>query len=662
MVFQLRDSFRRRVHWVLRVLALVVAAALGGTYPALADSSLVNNSQPITGGIDVRLVFTDAEGKQQDYSLTSAPPTLLNVLTPRLQAESKLPLLQPGFFLGDWSLSANSVCQDVVGQVKQDINSSDNQAYNVSCVPMKLGILHAQIQTQWETNPQVWVKGRRLVLSYYVPPFNRVPFTVTSPATCQKSKSNMFCASDPKYTLLYDVALQLIITSYDANSFKLPVTTTGGSGVTMQALLDGAGYEKQVDAAVSNFEKNLAVDAATAVADWYAALISAVVQAIKTLITNAGAIVADAENAHLRDEVSSKLSFLASGAATQAATRASDSFNLLFAALESANGLGFTQLDIDIGPKQSLQFRLIYPPPAKPQLRNTIVAQNKGIHLSSPSIGTGVQQVKAGVPFLVRGDNFLDTYTNALNIGWNHTVAGITKTTVQWGPKGGQMQESETPLDNFNAESLKPETAYQFRVHECDAITCAPWSEWLTAKTQAGGSNDVTIWLDNNPGHAVGSGGLINGSFTTQVTIPAGTAAGHHTLYAATGSQSRSGDQHPLASVDIAVCGPAGCGPAISVIDSRTQTAMKPPINLLYPSTFMLRGDNFAAGVVVTLHLDNATGPKLGTAVPNKLGIFEAGFQLPFTQGGGHKLVAVQVAQGHSAQATEEVILMSQPK
>lgn len=656
---QLRNSIPARLQGILAALSLVMAASLLASRPALAQDSLVNHPQVIKGGIEVRLVFTDTDGKRQDVSLASAPPALLTSLTPRLQAESKVPLLQPGFFLGNWSVAADSVCQDVVGLVKQDINSNDNQAYNVSCVPMKLGVADAQIQTQWEDSSLLQVKGRRLVLTYYVPPFNRAPFTVTSPDTCQKSKSNMFCASDPKYTLLYDVALQVIMTSSDPNAFQLPPTLVSSSGVTMQALLNGAGYDQQVNAAISKFETQLAVDAGTAVVDWYASLVAAVVQALKLLITNAGAIVADVANSHLRDEVSAKLSPLYSGAASQAAMRTSDAFNGLFEALNSARDVGFTQLDIDMGPKQSLQFRLTYPVPAKPVLHNTA----KGLHLVSPSVGTGVQNVRPGAPLLVHGDNFRTASVNGVDIEWQSTVSGVAKTTVQWGPKAGQMQETETASNSFQADNLKPGTPYQFRVHNCDSITCAPWSDWLTASATGGGSNDFAIWLDNDSGHPIGSGVILpSGSFVTKVVIPAGTAPGPHTLRVATGSKSRTDDDNPTASADITVCSPQGCGPAISVIDSQTQIAFKPPINLLYPSTFMLHGDHFAPGVVVTLHLDSATGPKLGTAIPNKLGIFEAGFQLPFTQTGGHKLVAVQTAGGRSAQATEDVVLISQPK
>jgi hypothetical protein len=348
------------------------------------------------------------------------------------------------------------------------------------------------------------------------------------------------------------------------------------------------------------------------------------------------------------------------------ANTASQSFKTLFLALDSASAVGFTNLDIEQGPKSSLIFKLTYLP-AKPELQNTIVAANKGIHLTPPSIGSGVRQIKPGFPFLVRGNNFPLPYANALDISWNKTVAGVANTTVQWGPKGGQTQNSPPVLlvTKFHAPDLKPSTSYQFRVHECDVIACAPWSEWLEASTQSGGSNDVDVWLDSDAAHPIGNGVVApNGSFIVKTTMPAGTAPGNHTVNAGKGGK-------PEASFQIAVTGtgkggPGGGnagGPSISVMNTQTHTAFKPPINLLYPSTFRLRGNGFAPGVTVTVHLDSATGPQLGTSIPNKVGVFAGNFQLPMTQTGPHKLFAVQAAAGgNTLQATENVNLMSQPK
>jgi hypothetical protein len=657
--------------------ALVAPAALAllvATSPARADSSMINTATPITGGVEVHLIYTDADGKKQDYSLTSAPLAVLSALTPQMQAAAKLPLLKsPAFFVGSWSLTDKAVCQDIVKQVEQTINTSDDQAYDVSCKPMPVGLLHAQVQTTWETNTValrgqpaspggfLMGSGRRLALEYYVPPFNRVTMTVTTPWTCQASKAWWGCAADPKYGLLYDVALQMLVTSSDPNSFKLPLKAIPTDAVTMQAMLDGAAYEKQVDAAASKFETQLAVDAGSAIVDWYASLIAAVVQAIKLLVTNAGALVADAANTHLRDWVSSSLSFLASPSAGKAVTDLSISFNALFDSMQAESAQGFTQLDIVEGTKHSLQFRLTYPTPAKPQLENKVAASNKGIHLSPASIGTGGQQVRPGAPFLVNGNNFMESDINAVSISWTHTIAGIGKVDMQWGPKGGAMQDTPVALGSYTPENLKAGTLYQFRVHECDYLTCAPWSDWLEVKTGGSGSNKLTLWLDGDSGHPIATNTIQpNGSFDLQVSVPAGTTSGAHILNAAMGAITTKAEG-TYASTPITVCAAQGCGPSLSVMNT-AQTALKPPINLLYPSTPTLRGDNFAPGVAVTVHLDSGTGSKLGSATPNKLGIFEGKFQIPMAQSGNHKLVAIQAAPKSPLQAVVEVNLASQPK
>ena len=411
------------------------------------------------------------------------------------------------------------------------------------------------------------------------------------------------------------------------------------------------------DAAISSLETHLEIDAGAAIVNWYAALISAVVEALKTLITNAGAIVADVANANLRDQVSSDLSqYLESASAGKAITDEANAFNLLFAALGSANSMGFTQFDIAPGPApdHTLQFRLTYPPPAKPKLENAAAASNKELHLVPPTIGTGGQQVKPGVPFLVNGSNFLLAYTDELDIDWGQTVAGVAKSQLQWGLKDGTMQTVPVDMDNFKATNLKPSTAYQFRVQECDAITCSPWSDWLEASTESSGSGIVKLWLDNNTSQPIGTAPLgPNGGFAIKATIPAGTAPGTHTINAA----PTTGDT-PVASAQLTVAGGSGVAATIAVINTMTHTAFVPPINLLDPSTFTLRGDGFAPGVTVTLYLDTATGTKLGTTVPDSAGSFQGNFNLSSTSTGTHQLVAVQ----GTIQASEEVDVAAQPK
>ena len=108
--------------------------------------------------------------------------------------------------------------------------------------------------------------------------------------------------------------------------------------------------------------------------------------------------------------------------------------------------------------------------------------------------------------------------------------------------------------------------------------------------------------------------------------------------------------------------GAAGSSATISIIHTGTRAATTPPVNLAYPTTFPLRGDGFAPGVVVAVSIDSAAGTQLGIATPDTAGSFLANIKLPTTQPGLHKLVAVQVNGGSTIQASVAVDFMSQPK
>jgi hypothetical protein len=316
-----------------------------------------------------------------------------------------------------------------------------------------------------------------------------------------------------------------------------------------------------------------------------------------------------------------------------------------------------------------LLFQLTYPTPAKPELANASAAatSSKGIHLvsTSPTIGTPVQQVKPGVPFLVNGSNFPRPFANAMDLSWTYTLPSPGQAELQWGPKGGEMKSATIPggggynpaANTYHVTDLQPSTPYQFRVHECDTITCTPWSDWLEVSTEATGSNDVKVWLDNDTANPIGTGAVgPNGALVVKATMPADTSSGSHTINAGTEVGKSQ------ASASIAVCAAGGCGPSISVMNTQSNTTVTPPAMLIYPATFTLRGNDFTAGTPVTVYLDTASGAELGSSTPNNLGIFEGKFTLPMVQSGTHTLVAVQVVQGKTVQATVSVDLEPQPK
>jgi hypothetical protein len=673
----------------------------------------------------VHLVFTDTDGKQQDYSLAEAPPDFLQKLPPRLHAESKFPLLNPKirFFDGLWLAKKDAVCKEVVAALKQTYPAGNkNEAYNAACRPLKVGLMSAYIAPKVpgyfvhynNMGTEVIPAGgyptgqvRQLQLEFNVPPVNLLRYTLTTPCTCHDEHNVLgvkTCSKDPDFTSLFDVSIVVRANSIELDSMKFGENPQMQSGylVMQRALVlkDGKAIEKNVANLESTLERQLALDLASLATEEFSIGV-VIYQFLDDLFKyGIGGLFEMSCNGQLFHNVSID----PTGGATYNSTTVqqmtktvNQAFKTLFLALNSASAVGFTKLDIEEGPQKSLSFKLTYPAPAKPELENTAAAQNapqkKGLHLSGivgASIGTPTKQVKAGFPVMVLGKQFMDTYINAIDLSWNKTVAGIANTTVQWGPKGGQTPNSPPIIGvtKFHAPNLKPSTAYQFRVHECDRIACAPWSELLTVNTQAGGSNEVTIYLDNNMAEKIGTGTVLpNGSFNIKATIPANTAPGTHTITAATGvgpaqniAELRGGSTPgtPVkpsatlkASSQITVIG-QGTGAAGSATISimKAGTAMTPPVPLGLRSTFRLRGAGFAPSVVVNLHLDSATGPKVGSATPNKLGIFAGNFELPATTSGNHEIVAVQVANergvksiarpigGQTLQATVQVNVM----
>ena len=689
--FMLRKSIRQGTRWILPSLVLVLVAFLSTTRPALAQNSApvcvpVNYQQngvylcQIWGPVEVHLVFNDANGKQQDYSLAEAPPDILSKLPLALQAVSKFPLLNPKvrYFDGQWLANRDTICKEVVANVEQAMPyGQNNQAYNVSCRPFKYGFMSIGIDpmaasyfTQYNSQGAEVIpaggyptnKVRQLQISLSVP-LNVVPMTITSPCTCHSS--NLTCNKDPDFTMSFEATFNVVAnsTALDAWKFgpKPQMKIEYYAGMDGLGWTDGKDYEVKVAELEQKLEQQLAGVVVTLAATGDLSVVAVVGELIYDLFKyGIGGIYEATCDANLYNTVHAYLSGeYNTTTIVKMANQASAAFNDLFLALDTASAVGFTDLEIEgVGDEKkyqtALQFRLIYPAPAKPKVENVAATLNKGIHLTPPSIGTGGQQVKPGVPFLVSGSNFQLAYTDQLEISWDKTVFGIAKSQLQWGPKGGTMQPvTIAVVDGYKATNLKPATTYQFRVQECDGITCSPWSDWLETSTESGGSGTVRLWLDDDTAHPIGTAPLgPGGGEVITATIPAGTAAGTHTLNAATKGNT------PEASAQTTVAGGSGVAATIAVMDSTTHTASKPPIVLQYPNTLSIRGDGFAPGVTVSVHLDTPTGAQLGTAVPNATGIFLGKFNLPYSTPGSHQLVAVQ----GTLQASEAVTLEEPPK
>jgi hypothetical protein len=318
-------------------------------------------------------------------------------------------------------------------------------------------------------------------------------------------------------------------------------------------------------------------------------------------------------------------------------TNVSNDFNALFQNLYQAYLGGLRPFVIGISPKLDFDFGLIYALPAKPQIQNTTAANNKG-SLFSQTIAVSQPEVVAGQMLPVTASFFRGAYVHALNIAWNKTVLGDTKSSLVWSPPQTTITTSAL---TFNAIDLKPATQYTFQVHECDGLSCAPLSDVLTTGTEATGSNDVYFWLDNNTGQIIGHNtvGASGGQFLTNVLIPATTAPGAHQLHAGT-----PGGQPATAS--ITVCQVGGCGPTVGVLNTSNNTLYPPGSVVEVGLPVVLRGSKFAPGGSVWIWVDSVQGTKAGAAPVGPLGNFQASFTMPMIVAGKHNLVAIELKPG----------------
>jgi len=451
--FMPRNSIRQEVRRILPALVLVSVAFLFSARPVLADDKNNELGGYILGPVEVHLVFTDPTGKEQDYSLAEAPPDFLKKLPLRLQAESKFPLLQPKvrYFDWLWLLNGATVCKEVVTEVGAYRGSqSGDTPYDVSCRPFKFAFMNAYIdpkapayfKTYNSQGAEVIPAGgyptgsvRQLQLEFSVPPLNIVPFTLTTSCTCHDK--NAGCNKDPDFTMLFEVSIVVRANSTELDSMKFGPSPQMQSGYyimpTALVMKSGMGFEKKVADLEATLERQLEIDVASLAATGELSFVTIIAQFFYDLFKyGIGGLLEASCDSNLYSPISSGLAIgvgaglsgtYNSPTVLRMTNTVNQAFKTLFLALDSASEVGFTKLDVEMGAKKSLVFKLTYTP-AKPDLQNTIVAENKGIHLSPPSIGTPTQQVKAGFPVIVRGNNFMDTYVNALDFSWNKTVAG----------------------------------------------------------------------------------------------------------------------------------------------------------------------------------------------------------------------------------------------
>jgi hypothetical protein len=596
----------------------------------------------IANPMRLNLGYTDQNGKPSAAMVSSFSAEQLAGLPAGLLQAKGSDLLTPGHFDALWSAMKGGICNDVQQAIQTLENHSPNSPYNIQpCAMNPRGYLTANFQETWEDDSMNTVNGRRIRFTYQAP-LNGVTFWMTSPHTCHVGANCPTEPTDPAFTIVFTAYLTVICTSTpNATSFDLPVACTPAVDIAVEGVY-GGDVTSQLVASATKFTVQLAAEGAAAAASGGSvapeAAIAAIGGALNLAVQGIGTLVAADTDAHLRDQVSAYIiGFVNSPTLNSNSTNVSNDFNALFQNLYQATLGGLRPFVIAISPKLNFDFGLIYPFPAKPQIQNTTAANNKG-SLFSQTIAVSQPEVVAGQMLPVTASFMRGAYVNALNIAWNKTVLGDTRSSLQWGPPPVTII---TPALTFNAIDLKPATQYRFQVHECDGLTCAPLSDVLTTGTEATGSNDVYFWLDSNTGQIIGHNtvGASGGQFLTNVLIPATTAPGAHLLHAGT-----PGGQPATAS--ITVCQVGGCGPTVAVLNTSNNTLYPPGSEVEVGLPVVLRGAKFAPGGSVWIWVDSVQGTKAGAAPVGPLGNFQANFTMPMIMAGKHNLVAIELKPG----------------
>jgi hypothetical protein len=112
---------------------------------------------------------------------------------------------------------------------------------------------------------------------------------------------------------------------------------------------------------------------------------------------------------------------------------------------------------------------------------------------------------------------------------------------------------------------LAQNTAYEFRVRQCDVATCSPYSNTVSATAGGASGDQIQLYIDSlTTANWLQSSALLNDGFTASITIPEGTCSGQHMIYAVLGTvpQSSQSSGLQLAAGGTRFAGPLTAQPA----------------------------------------------------------------------------------------------------
>lgn len=491
----------------------------------------------------------------------------------------------------------NGIRQQVAQEVAKQ--GASYSAYDISC--------------NLATSGQLLVKqiGSTMILAYQLAD-NKVSFASTSPDTCKAGHGTIFCPNDPRFTVHF--ATQII------------------TAVRMAGICQLFADNGTVNVVAASFE---ATNGAAGVAKFFAGQKFVAGEVAMTNTVSKLPLPLDSSFKELRDSDACK-------ASTPGVSRILAAFPDIEAVIDrsalvlQASHAGIAPPALDApnpgaaGPVQ---------PPSVPSF-------------TRPMVSTSQPLVTAGNAVQAKGQHFPPSVnlSTALPLSMQHGGAFACfggATELEWGPVGGRLRVERIEGDaqgrcatHFDATSLAPNTAYQFRARDCDLITCSQRSAILkstTAKVEPD-KNKVVLTLDG--GVPLGTASVDGaGIFEASVTIPAATPAGPHRIHAV------NGDAVADAAIQVSAPAPAGGGRAsitmVGVLQGETACPNHPISSSQTDDTFMLFGSGFAPGTV-TVHLDTG-GAVLGSATVRPDGsICQRMQSAPGNKAGAHTLVAVQ--------------------
>lgn len=659
-----------------------VALLLFGSTVLLAQSSQAGNLPIYTSPIDVtglklqlRVTAPDRDsGKPVEVALP------VNLLGPKMNQLFATPLsTQMDQY---WNVIPDSktgmtprqtACDGKDGikqQVADQVAAKGKRAYDISCNLASKGQLVVK---------QV---GATMTLAYLLTN-NTVSFASTSAQTCNSNNGSAFCPNDPRFTVHFATEI---------------VTVVRTAGLCQVVAENGTVY-----VVAASFEaKNAAADVAKF-------LFGQDFLLGEVAMTN----TVRRQPLPLDDSFKELRTSAACTGKTPGVSRVLTAFRDLEAVIDMRQGIllkashsGIVAPTLDGSAAGSASNG---PIPSVPSFTRPMIATSQPLVTAGNTIRISGQHF----PLNVGRSTSLPVTMRHGGYGPNSTILGgvcfAGATELEWGPVGGAQRVQRLPggaqgvcAAAYDASGLTPNTAYQFRVRDCDPITCSPWSPTLRASTEKADTQKGTVLLTLDSGASAGnaiqghatpnthntgavSSGkvLVNtstnvrtrpvldtrtgsatsatrgeflgalgggtplgstsvdarGNFETTITIPAGTSIGAHTIHAVNGDA--------MADVTIQVTAGGATGKAsimmVGLLKGETGCPNHPISSTQTDSFFTLFGAGFVAGGTVAIHLDSAAGSTLGTAVVRPDGsICQQIPSAPGNKAGGHTLVAVQ--------------------